>query len=104
MKGSGKALMIFYQALSTIILPILFFYILWRKIKSKESKERYLERFAITSQIPPQNCKLLWVHAVSVGESNSAWVLIEELLNFSENIKILFTSTSITSAQIIDQK
>jgi len=104
MKGAGKVLIIFYQALSTIILPILFLYILWRKIKSKESSTRYLERFAITSQISPQNCKLLWVHAVSVGESNSAWALIEELLNFSENIKILFTSTSITSAQIIHQK
>ena len=52
----------------------------------------------------PQNCQLFWVHAVSVGESNSAWILIENLLKFSPNISILFTSTSTTSAQIIEQK
>mgnify|MGYP003352188083 CR=1 FL=1 len=35
---------------------------------------------------------------------NSAWILIENLLKFSPNINILFTSTSTTSAQIIENK
>ena len=85
-------------------MPFLFFYILNRKKKSKEHPRRFLERFAITKIAKPQNCQLFWVHAVSVGESNSAWILIENLLKFSPNISILFTSTSTTSAQIIKQK
>ncbi len=100
----GNILLKIYQIFSTIILPFLFFYILNRKKKSKEHPRRFLERFAITKIAKPQNCQLFWVHAVSVGESNSAWILIENLLKFSPNISILFTSTSTTSAQIIKQK
>ena len=100
----GNILLKIYQIFSTIILPFLFFYILNRKKKSKEHPHRFLERFAITKIVKPQNCQLFWVHAVSVGESNSAWILIENLLKFSPNISILFTSTSTTSAQIIEQK
>ena len=100
----GNILLKIYQIFSTIILPFLFFYILNRKKKSKEHPHRFLERFAITKIAKPQNCQLFWVHAVSVGESNSAWILIENLLKFSKNINILFTSTSTTSAQIIEQK
>ncbi len=104
MSFRGGILLKIYQILSTIILPFLFFYILNRKKKSKEHPHRFLERFAITKIAKPQNCQLFWVHAVSVGESNSAWILIENLLKFSTNINILFTSTSTTSAQIIEQK
>ena len=100
----GKILLKIYQIISILILPILFLYILYRKKKSKEHPHRFLERFAITKTPRPQNCQLFWLHAVSVGESNSAWVLIENLLKFSPNISILFTSTSTTSAQIIEQK
>jgi len=100
----GNVLLRIYQIFSVIILPFLFFLILYRKKKSKEHPRRFLERFAITKIAKPQNSQLFWVHAVSVGESNSAWVLIENLLKFSENINILFTSTSTTSAQIIEQK
>ena len=104
MSFRGNILLKIYQIFSTIILPFLFFYILNRKKKSKEHPHRFLERFAITKIVKPQNCQLFWVHAVSVGESNSAWILIENLLKFSPNIHILFTSTSTTSAQIIEQK
>ena len=104
MSFRGNILLKIYQIFSTIILPFLFFYILNRKKKSKEHPHRFLERFAITKIDKTQNCQLFWVHAVSVGESNSAWILIENLLKFLPNISILFTSTSTTSAQIIEQK
>jgi 3-deoxy-D-manno-octulosonic-acid transferase len=100
----GNILLKIYQIFSVIILPFLFILILWRKKKFKEHPHRFLERLAITKIVKPQNSQLFWVHAVSVGESNSAWVLIENLLKFSEKITILFTSTSTTSAQIIEQK
>jgi 3-deoxy-D-manno-octulosonic-acid transferase len=104
MSFRGNILLKIYQIFSVIILPFLFILILWRKKKFKEHPHRFLERLAITKIVKPQNSQLFWVHAVSVGESNSAWVLIENLLKFSEKITILFTSTSTTSAQIIEQK
>jgi 3-deoxy-D-manno-octulosonic-acid transferase len=104
MSFRGNILLKIYQIFSIIILPFLLLLILYRKKKLKEHPQRFLERFAITKIAKPQNCQLFWVHAVSVGESNSAWILIENLLKFSPNIHILFTSTSTTSAQIIEQK
>ena len=67
----GNILLRIYQIFSVIILPFLFFLILYRKKKSKEHPHRFLERFAITKIVKPQNSQLFWVHAVSVGESNS---------------------------------
>lgn len=104
MSFRGNILLKIYQFFSVIILPFLLLLILYRKKKLKEHPQRFLERLAITKIAKPQNCQLFWVHAVSVGESNSAWILIENLLKFSPNINILFTSTSTTSAQIIGQK
>lgn len=104
-----KFLLIFYQFFSVIILPILIIIILLRKSKNKEHPTRFLERFAITKIFTPnnfksENSKLIWIHTVSVGESNSAWVLIDEILNYSPNINILLTSTTTTSAKIIGDK
>jgi 3-deoxy-D-manno-octulosonic-acid transferase len=73
----GNILLKIYQFFSVIILPFLLLLILYRKKKLKEHPQRFLERLAITKIAKPQNCQLFWVHAVSVGESNSAWILIE---------------------------
>lgn len=100
----GKILLIFYQFISNLILPVLFVLILWRRHKGKEHRTRFLERFAFSNIKRPTNCEIFWLHAVSVGESNSAWILIEELLQSHPNLKIIFTSTTTTSAQIIDNR
>ena len=41
---------------------------------------------------------------MSVGESNSAWNLIDEILKNSPNNRVLFTTTTLTSANLIKQK
>lgn len=104
-----KFLLIFYQIFSVAILPILIILILVRRSKGKEHPTRFLEKFAITKVSIPnnfksENSKLIWIHTVSVGESNSAWVLIDEILNYAPNINILLTSTTTTSAKIIGDK
>ena len=86
------------------ILPIL---ILFRCFLGKEHKTRWLERLAISPKSPQDFANknpLIWLHAVSVGESNSAWVLIDEILKLTADFNILFTSTTLTSAQLINQK
>lgn len=101
-----KILLLFYQIFSTILLPIFFLIIIFRKSQNKECPKNYLQKFAITNfnKNLLSDKKLFWVHAVSVGEANSAWNLIDEILANSPNNQVLFTTTTTTSANLIKQK
>lgn len=95
--------MIIYKILSIIFFPLIALYICIRALNGKENKSRLKERFGYASIKRPQG-EIIWVHAVSVGEANSALILVEELLKISPRIKILFTTTTITSAAILVSK
>ncbi len=95
--------MLIYRLLSILIYPLLTLFLFYRVYKNKEDKKRLKERFGKSSLMRPQG-EIIWVHAVSVGEANSALTLIEELLKSSHKISILFTTTTLTSAAIIAKK
>ena len=95
--------MILYRLLSIIFFPLIAFYILWRALKGKEHKIRLQERFAKATVSRPQG-DVIWIHAVSVGETNSALILVEELLKNLPQTSILFTTTTLTSAAILANK
>ncbi len=95
--------MFLYRLISILIYPLLALFLFYRVYKKKEDKIRLKERFGYASTNRPEG-RIIWVHAVSVGEANSALTLIEELLKFSSEISILFTTTTLTSAEIIAKK
>ncbi len=96
-------LILLYRLFSILLFPFFTLYIFLRLAKKKEDKNRLQERFGIATKTPSQG-RLFWIHAVSVGEANSAMILVSELLKFSPNISILFTTTTLTSAEIIAAK
>ncbi len=95
--------MIFYKAISVLLFPFLELYLFYRVLKKKEDKKRLKERFGKPTKDRPDG-HVIWFHAVSVGEANSAMFLVEEMLKFSPNISILFTTTTLTSAEIVSKK
>lgn len=95
--------MILYRILSTLLLPLLIVYICWRALKGKENKSRLQERFGFSSQKKPDN-DIIWMHAVSVGETNSSLILVDEILKNLPKTTILFTTTTITSASVLANK
>jgi len=95
--------MIFYRIISILILPFLTLYIFYRALKGKENYHRIKERFGFSSQKKPQK-EMVWIHAVSVGETNSSLVLLDELLKSLPEISIIFTTTTLTSATILANK
>ncbi len=95
--------MFIYQILSVALYPFLEIYLFWRVYKKKEDKKRLKERFGISKIHRPAG-GMIWVHAVSVGESNSALILVEKLLQEFSRANILFTTTTLTSAAIIEKK
>jgi 3-deoxy-D-manno-octulosonic-acid transferase len=95
--------MLVYRILSVLLFPFIELYLFYRVAKKKEDKKRLKERFGNPTQ-PRVEGELVWLHAVSVGETNSSLILVEELLKSSPNISILFTTTTLTSAAILAQK
>ena len=92
-----------YRLISVIILPFIAVFLLIRLLKNKEDKKRIFERFGFSNNRNFNN-QPIWIHAVSVGETNSALVLVEDLLKLSPNVTILFTTTTLSSAKILQEK
>lgn len=95
--------MIIYQILSVVFSPLIDFYLLIRKWRSKEDSKRIKERFGFAGVKRPRG-EIVWIHAASIGESNSALPLINFLLDKNPHIHILFTSGTVTSAAEIAKK
>ncbi len=62
-------------------LPAVALYLSWRALRQREYLRHWSERFLGRGQkrAAPQDAPLLWIHAVSVGETRAASPLIEEL-------------------------
>ena len=91
-----------YLFLSFLLDPIYFIYQLISVLRGKENPKRLWERWVI-KQIKRPSGKLIWLHAASVGESLSLLPLIEKIIADNPKINILITSTTKTSAEILEK-
>ncbi|QHI95637.1 hypothetical protein GT348_04590 [Aristophania vespae] len=96
----------FWDWVGWCLTPALIFYCLGRLKKGKEQKGRLKERFGFISAdqhlfYKQHNNRFIWFHAASVGETLSAFSLIDMLLENDKNISILFTTNTITGFSII---
>jgi len=92
----------FYLFLSFLLDPIYFIYQLISVLRGKENPKRLWERW-VTKQIKRPSGKLIWLHAASVGESLSLLPLIKKIIADNPKINILITSTTKTSAEILEK-
>ena len=88
-----------YNFIIFLLTPILALYFLRRKKNGKENLEKFPQKLGIYNIERPKE-KLLWFHAVSVGETLSVIPLMNELCT-TYNIKILLTTSTVTSEKII---
>jgi 3-deoxy-D-manno-octulosonic-acid transferase len=72
-----RLFLLFWSALWTLGLPIVFAYLAWRARRDPAYLARFTERIGLYRQ--PLS-EVLWIHAVSLGELRSAVPLIQELL------------------------
>lgn len=89
-----------YRIFAFLAAPLLRFRLRQRAAMGKEDPSRVEERFGYASVQRP-NGDLVWVHAASVGETNSILPLIDDLLAQYPDSHILLTTGTITSAEII---
>ncbi len=86
-----------YCVLLYAITPLIWLRLLWRGRKQPEYLRNLGERYGFyTGQVPG---KLIWVHAVSVGETRAAQPLIEGLLARWPDHRILLTCMTPTGRE-----
>ena len=89
-----------YQLFFILCLPLGLLVFMWRFIKGKEDHQRWRERWGIPGCVRPEG-KLIWMHGASVGECLSMLPLVNRLLERDENLHIMVTSGTVTSAQLM---
>lgn len=94
----------FYTLLLVIASPILLL-ILYRKKTGKPTfGKRWKEHFGFTPAVfKSENQKILWIHAVSVGEVIGVSSLIKAIKQQNPSYKIVVTTTTATGAQQVEK-
>ena len=83
-----------YSLILYLITPLIWLRLLWRARKQPEYLQHLGERYGFYRQPVPE--KLIWVHAVSVGETRAAQPLIEGLQAQWPGHRILLTGMTPT--------
>ncbi|MBP5698955.1 MAG: 3-deoxy-D-manno-octulosonic acid transferase [Alphaproteobacteria bacterium] len=93
-----------YKFLISLLFPLIkVTYIRKRRRIGKEHPTRFNERLGIYTYPRPEG-KLLWFHGASVGEAISMLPLIDKLLKEDEQLFIMVTTGTLTSAEIMAKR
>ncbi|MEO1192650.1 MAG: 3-deoxy-D-manno-octulosonic acid transferase [Pseudomonadota bacterium] len=92
-----------YRALGRAAGPLVRVLLRRRVTRGKELEDRLPERWGY-SALPRPDKPLIWVHAASVGESLAILPLVQALHERAPGCQVLMTSTTVTSAKLLDQR
>jgi len=92
-----------YRQLTHAAGPALDLLLGLRVKKGKEDPARLMERRGKPARPRPAG-NLVWVHAASVGESQSALILIHAIERLAPSVNILVTTGTVTSATLMERR
>jgi 3-deoxy-D-manno-octulosonic-acid transferase len=92
-----------YKNITRYSEPALHLLLHMRLRKGKEEKPRIKERTGQPSCPRPEG-KIAWIHAASVGEAQSALIVIDSLVKKYPDLRILVTSGTVTSAGLMQKR
>jgi 3-deoxy-D-manno-octulosonic-acid transferase len=85
-----------YSLVLYLLTPITVYHLIWRGFRQAAYFERWSERYAGFGA--PRDSRVLWVHAVSVGEVNAAIPLVDALLARRPDLRLLVTTITPTGS------
>ena len=91
-----------YVIVLYLLLPFALLKLIISGRMNPEYSSRWKERFGITPAIK-SNRKLIWIHAVSVGEVQASIPLVEYLGKNYPSYQLLITTVTLTGASIVDR-
>ncbi|MFT8807665.1 glycosyltransferase N-terminal domain-containing protein [Gluconobacter sp.] len=89
-----------WRVAGTLLAPALTVMLRIRLHRGRELPGRLRERMGLGSGRRPTG-QLLWIHAASVGETLCALPLADALLNARPEMRILFTTATVTGSEIV---
>ena len=95
-----------YSIIFTLALPLVWIRLLWRSRKSPAYRQRMGERFGrirLPDSFDPER-PVIWLHAVSVGESMAAAPLVAALQAEMPNLQFVVTTMTPTGAERVRQQ
>lgn len=92
-----------YRGFTSLVEPLVRYYLKQRVRRGKEERFRLPERRGVASAPRPPG-PLVWLHAASVGEAQSALALIDRLLAMRGDVNMLVTSGTVTSAGLLERR
>ncbi len=92
-----------YRSLTTLGAPVIAGFLAWRRLRGKEDGARFSERMGVSAAPRPQGA-LIWVHAASVGEAQSALILVDRILEIDPGFKVIVTTGTVTSARLMAER
>jgi len=90
-----------YRLVGLLARPLMPFLLSWRARKGKEDRSRLGERYGRASRPRPAG-KVVWIHAASVGETNSVIPLVERIVQ--TGISVVLTTVTVTAATIAAER
>lgn len=92
-----------YRCASLLATPVVDVWLAHRRRRGKEDRVRYGERLGKPT-LPRPEGRLVWMHAVSVGESLSLLPLVERLRETLPDVGVLITSGTVTSERLLRER
>ena len=89
-----------YSAAWWLAAPLAALYLLWRSVAQREYRRHWGERFLGRGSPLPAGPPLIWIHAVSVGETRAAQPLIERLARQVPGAAFLLTHMTPTGRAV----
>lgn len=102
-RPGGHPLLHLYRGLGHGLGPLVRLYLHRRRRRGKEHPDRWPERLGHPGQGRPAG-RLLWLHAASIGEALSALPLIAHLHQHRPDWRLLVTTGTVTSADIMARR
>ena len=92
-----------YRCASLLATPVVDVWLAHRRRRGKEDRVRYGERLGKPT-LPRPEGRLIWMHAVSVGESLSLLPLVERLRETLPDVGVLITSGTVSSERLLRER
>ena len=92
-----------YNRLWACLRPVLPAYLSWRGLRGKEDNSRRTERLGLSWRHQRPDGVLIWLHAVSVGETVAAVSLAQACLEAQPSAHIMITTNTITALNRLEQ-
>ncbi|CAA0830372.1 Probable 3-deoxy-D-manno-octulosonic acid transferase- mitochondrial [Striga hermonthica] len=100
---SGEIVYRFYRALTYGISPLIRLHLQWRRFRGREHPLRWPERVGRPSALRPDG-RLVWFHAVSLGEGLAAIPVIKCCLEKRPDVAVLMTTTTTSAFEVIKKR